>query len=90
MGHAGRWFTCATCWTPPRASRSNAVRLYHGMHGLVRYRQRRFGKLDVAQWAREELAAGKPATGDADPPPAPSSDVRSTCAAAKPPASAAE
>lgn len=32
--------------------------LYHGMHGLVRYRQRRFGKLDLGRWAEEELARG--------------------------------
>jgi hypothetical protein len=50
--------------------------LYHGMHGLVRYRQRRFGKLDLDRWAQEELARGprksEPATAaDNDAAPAP-------------------
>jgi hypothetical protein len=48
--------------------------LYHGMHGLVRYRQRRFGKLDLSGWAAEELARGakKPEpTADSDAAPAP-------------------
>jgi hypothetical protein len=33
--------------------------LYHGLHGLVLYRQRRFGKLDLSRWAREDLAADR-------------------------------
>jgi hypothetical protein len=45
--------------------------LYHGMHGLVRYRQRRFGKLDVSQWAAEELAKSSKPAADSDAAPAP-------------------
>jgi hypothetical protein len=46
--------------------------LYHGMHGLVRYRQRRFGKVDLARWAEEELAkSAKPAAPETDTAPTP-------------------
>ena len=31
-------------------------KLYHALHGLVLYRERRFGKLDFSKWAEEDLA----------------------------------
>jgi hypothetical protein len=42
-------------------------KLYHAMHGLVLYRQRRFGPLDFDRWAEEELAAAQASEAGDDP-----------------------